>query len=151
MAVIQPAGAPPAMTQVQTEKAVRTPVRPARVLIVEDNRDAAESLLRLLSAEGFEVRAVYSGCEAIAAIDQFDADAALIDLRLLDLNGWEVARRIRKARGAQRPLLIAMSGQYTRDSQTVLGHLAGFEHFIAKPYEVGDVLAALAPITRRRP
>ena len=138
------------MTQVLTAKAVRTIARPARVLIVEDNRDAADTLSRLLCAQGYEVRTVYSGCEALVAMDEFDADAALIDLRLLDLNGWEVARRIRKARGPERPLLIAMSGQYTRDSQTVLGHLAGFEHFLAKPYELDDVLAALASIATRR-
>ena len=138
------------MTQVLTAKAVRTIARPARVLIVEDNRDAADTLSRLLCAQGYEVRTVYSGCEALVAMDEFDADAALIDLRLLDLNGWEVARRIRKARGPERPLLIAMSGQYTRDSQTVLGHLARFEHFLAKPYELDDVLAALAPVATRR-
>jgi len=138
------------MTQVLTHKAVRTMARPARVLIVEDNRDAADTLQRLLGAEGYEVRAVYSGCEALAAMDEFDADAALIDLRLLDLNGWEVARRIRKACGPERPLLVAMSGEYTRDSQTMLGHLAGFKHFLAKPYELDEVLAALAPIATRR-
>jgi DNA-binding response OmpR family regulator len=138
------------MAQVLREKAVRTMARPARVLIVEDNRDAADTLSRLLCAQGYEVHTVYSGCEALVAIHEFDADAALIDLRLLDLNGWEVARRIRKARGPERPLLIAMSGQYTRDSRTVLGHLAGFEHFLAKPYELDDVLAALSPIATRR-
>ena len=137
------------MTQVLKEKAVRT-ARPARVLIVEDNREAADALSRLLGLEGYEVRAVYSGCAALAAIDEFDADAALIDLRLLDLNGWEVARRIRKARGPDRPLLIAMSGEYTCSPQSVLGPLAGFEHFLAKPYELDDVLAALAPVALRR-
>jgi DNA-binding response OmpR family regulator len=138
------------MTQVRTEKAVRTMARPARVLIVEDNREAADTLLTLLSGEGYEVRAVYSGCEALAAMDEFDADAVLIDLRLLDLNGWEVARRIRKARGADRPRLIAMSGEYTADSTSMLGQLARFERFLAKPFQLDDVLAALAPSTTRR-
>jgi DNA-binding response OmpR family regulator len=137
------------MAQVLKENPVRRMARPARVLIVEDNRDAAGALLRLLCLEGYEARAVHSGCEALAAVEEFDADAVLIDLRLLDLNGWEVARRIRKSRGPDRPLLIAMSGQYTVNSQSVLGQLAGFERFLAKPCALDDVLAALAPVATR--
>jgi len=124
--------------------------RPSRVLIVEDNREAADTLLRLLAGEGYDVRTAYSGCEALAAMEEFDADAVLIDLRLLDLNGWEVARRIRKARGAERPRLIAMSGQYGEDCTSVLGHLAGFERFLAKPFQLDQVLTALAPSPTRR-
>ena len=133
------------VVQVLKDNAVRRRARPARVLIVEDNRHAADALFRLLCVEGYEARVVHSGCEAVAAVTEFDADAALIDLRLLDLNGWEVARRIRKMRGPERPLLIAMSGQYTGNSQTVLGQMAGFERFLAKPCSIDDVLAALAP------
>jgi CheY-like chemotaxis protein/two-component sensor histidine kinase len=80
-----------------------------RVLVVDDNRDAADSLSMLLGGKGHEVRVAYDGLEAVGSAVAFDPDVVLMDIGLPKLYGYEAAKRIRQARG-ESVLLVAITG-----------------------------------------
>ncbi len=98
---------------------VSRPVRPPgqsavhrnrRVLLVDDNEDAAHALARLLTAFGHEIRIFHSGQEAITAAPEFRPEAVLLDIGLPDLNGYQFARRLRDNPDLDPFLLVAVSG-----------------------------------------
>jgi two-component system OmpR family response regulator len=117
--------------------------RRLRVLIVDDERDTVLTLTQLLRDEGHETRGVYKGSDAIAAMQTFDPDVVMVDIAMPEMSGWDVAREIRARCGESRPLLIAISGLYKQAADKVLGRLAGFNHYVAKPYDPGVLLALL--------
>ena len=80
-----------------------------RILVVDDSRDSAESLVLLLRLLGHETHAAYDGLEAVEAAEEFQPDVVLLDIGLPKLNGFEAARRIRDAQGADLTL-IALTG-----------------------------------------
>lgn len=123
--------------------------RPVRVLIVDDDLDAVSTMLTLVRDEGFEARGASSGWRALEELKLFDPDAVLLDIALNDLSGWEVARRIRSAKGRARPLIIGISGQYTHGADKLLAQMAGINHYLLKPCEPGAVLRLLEPLARR--
>ena len=118
------------------------PERARRVLLVEDNVDAAESLTDLLELWGHEVRAVGNGEDAIRVAREMGPDAAIVDVGLPGMDGYEVARRLRRsAPSGDRLLVIAASGYgQARDRQQ--GIDAGFDHYLVKPLDP-DVLGKL--------
>jgi DNA-binding response OmpR family regulator len=118
--------------------------RRLRVLVADDERDTVLTLMELLREEGHETRGVYKGTDVMAAIGSFDPDAVLLDIAMPGMSGWEVARGIRAAHGEKRPLLIALSGVYKLAADRILGQLAGFNHYIAKPYDPGVLLALVS-------
>ena len=81
-----------------------------RILVVDDNRDAADSLAMLLQMMGNEIRTAYDGAEAVVAAAEFRPDVVLLDIGLPKLNGYEACRRIREQPGARRMVLIAQTG-----------------------------------------
>ncbi|HYL91066.1 MAG TPA: response regulator [Burkholderiales bacterium] len=115
-----------------------------RVLIVDDERDTVTTLMELLADEGYQVRGVYKGRDALDAMREFAPDAVVMDLALPDISGWEVARRIRASFGDERPTLIAISGRYKQSSDKVLGRISGFNHQLDKPCEPRALIALLA-------
>lgn len=117
--------------------------RRLRILVVDDEHDTVLTLMELLREEGHETRGVYKGTDVMAALDAFDPDAVLLDISMPGMSGWEVARVIRAAHGEKRPLLIALSGVYKLASDHILGELAGFNHYIAKPYDPSVLLALI--------
>jgi CheY-like chemotaxis protein len=124
--------------------------RSQRVLIVEDNIDAASMLTDLVERWGHDVRAVHEGEAALRAARAFHPEGVLVDIGLPGMDGYEVARRLRNGRDPGRangsPLLIAISG-YGRDADRATGLEAGFEHYLVKPPDP-DVLRDLL---ERRP
>ena len=120
-------------------------VRPLRVLVVDDDRDTVATLTMLLREEGHEVHGLHSGRHVIGAILDFDPDAVILDINMPDLNGWEVARRIRDRR-ARQPLLIGISGEYKKGSDKVLARISGFDHYLMKPYDPQALLNALGEL-----
>jgi PAS domain S-box-containing protein len=116
-----------------------------RVLVVDDNTDAADGLARLLRMQGHEVTTAADGLEAVEAASRLDPDVILLDIGLPRLDGYEVARRIRMAaalRGAvdsNRPRIIALSG-YGQEDDRRRSREAGFDHHLVKPVELCDVL-----------
>lgn len=105
---------------------------PRRVLIVDDNKDAADSLALLLEFEGHETRVAYSGEEALAGIESFKPDVALLDIGLPGMNGYDLARQIRKLPQLKTLRLIALTGYgQTEDQQRA--YAAGFDDHLVKP------------------
>jgi DNA-binding response OmpR family regulator len=119
--------------------------RSLRVLIAEDDRDTALTLMMILRDEGHEARAVHSGRSVMAAVLELDPDAVILDLHLPDISGWQIASTIRSRR-ARPPLLIAITGYYTKGADRILSQLTGFDHYVVKPCEPRELLKLLEPL-----
>ena len=119
-----------------------------RVLIVDDNRDAAESLEMLLESLGHEIRMAHTGPAGLDAAFEYSPHAVLLDIGLPELDGLEVARRIRSNPGSAGVVLIAMTG-YGQDDDRRLSREAGFDHHLVKPADFDQVLAILATVKGR--
>ena len=118
------------------------PVR--RVLVVDDHVDAAELLGEWLEFEGFEVQCAHDGAQALQCWASRPADAALIDSRLPDLAGGELARRLRALPGGARARLIALSG----DDPEQVAHTGPFDACLVKPADLERLLALLQDVVR---
>jgi PAS domain S-box-containing protein len=105
-----------------------------RVLVVDDNRDAAESLAMLLSGDGFETRVAFDGPRALEEFGRYGPDIILLDIGMPLMDGYEVARRIRSSPGGSNVLLCALTGWgQLKDKQLAID--AGFDEHITKPVE----------------
>jgi PAS domain S-box-containing protein len=110
----------------------------SRILVIEDNRDGAESLRMLLSLLGHEVRVAFSGPEGVHAATGWRPEVVISDIGLPGFDGYEVARRLRRTPGLEGALLIALTG-YGSEEDLGLSRAAGFDHHLVKPAEP-DVL-----------
>jgi len=121
---------------------------PRRVLLIDDNRDAAESMTVLLELWGHEVRIAYNGPDALALAAEFRPDAALLDIGLPGMTGYEVAQRLRELPGWQDVMLVAVTG-YGQDEDLRRSREAGFDHHLTKPVEpvMLQSLLATAPVS----
>jgi PAS domain S-box-containing protein len=106
-----------------------------RVLVVDDNRDAAEALATALGMAGCDTRMAYTAHSALAIAPAFGPDAVLLDIGLPDLNGYELARRLRRMPGGDRLKLIATTG-WGRDRDRQCAFEAGCDHHLTKPIDV---------------
>ncbi|MFM0309463.1 PAS domain S-box protein [Paraburkholderia sp. RL17-383-BIF-A] len=114
-----------------------------RVLVVDDNADAAESLAMVLELEGHEVRTAGDGIAGLELIDAFAPQAVILDIGLPRLNGYEVARRIRRDHEDAGILLIAVTGWgQQQDKQTAVE--AGFDHHFTKPVDPRELQRVLS-------
>ncbi|HET7670099.1 MAG TPA: PAS domain-containing protein [Burkholderiales bacterium] len=112
-----------------------------RVLVADDNRDAADSLARLLGAYGHEVRVAYDGLSAIQLFDQFAPDVAVLDIGMPGADGYEVARRLRAKHGAA-PHLIALTG-WGQEHDRARALAEGFDKHLTKPADPAAVQALI--------
>jgi PAS domain S-box-containing protein len=103
-----------------------------RVLVVDDNQDAARMLSLMLSTAGFESRSVFDGPSAITAAAEFDPHAVVLDLGMPGMNGLEVARHLRRDNRYEPLLLIAATG-WDKEEDRRLTREAGFDYHFAKP------------------
>jgi two-component system CheB/CheR fusion protein len=122
-------------------KPMRPSARRASVLLVEDNRDAAEGTSMLLQLLGHRVRVAHDGVAAIDAARADPPDVILLDIGLPGADGYEVARRIRSVPDLRRVVLVALTG-YGREQDRREALAAGFDHHLAKPVDP-DVLGVL--------
>ena len=113
-----------------------------RVLIVDDNTDAANSLAALLNLKGHETRAVYSGREALECFESFKPDVALIDIGLPEMDGYELVRRLRASAKGMRPRLVALTG-YGQTEDRERARAAGFDDHLIKPVGLPELEGAL--------
>jgi len=104
----------------------------SRVLLVEDNRDAAESLTMLLELLGHRVRAVYDGVAALDAARANIPDVMVVDIGLPGMDGYEVARRVRRDPDLKQITLVALTG-YGREEDKQQALAAGFDYHLVKP------------------
>ncbi len=115
------------------------PPRPARytgcgrrILLVDDNKDVAESLATLLTDLGHEVRVSYHGAAAIEVARGFEPEVAFLDIGLPEMSGYELARRLRKELRNNQLFLVALTG-YGQDEAMRNAREAGFDAFVPKP------------------
>ncbi|WP_432379681.1 response regulator [Duganella sp. P38] len=113
--------------------------RKLRVLVVDDNEDAADSLTALLELDGFDVRTVYDGAAAIGAVGQQAPDMIIMDLGMPGMDGYETARAIRQQPGAERILMLALTGWGQSDARRRTLD-AGFDHHLVKPVELDQIV-----------
>jgi two-component system, OmpR family, response regulator len=112
-----------------------------RILLVDDSVDAAEAMSMLLEALGHEVRTEYDGPRALASLDAFTPDVVVLDIGLPGMDGFEVAREMRKHDATRDALMLAMTG-YGSDADRRDALAAGFDHHLTKPVSI-DALEAL--------
>lgn len=136
--------APPA--EVTTPAADVARERKHRILVADDNRDAADSLALLLEVGGHEVRIAYDGLQAIELSAEFLPDVILLDIGMPGLNGYETAQRIRAQRQDQRVVLVALTG-WGREEDRRRSRDAGFDAHLVKPVEHGPLMNLLAELS----
>ncbi|HKT71430.1 MAG TPA: chemotaxis protein CheB [Steroidobacteraceae bacterium] len=117
--------------------------RRRRVLVVDDNVDATESMALLLGSWGHTTAVAHTAAVAMAQVIEFQPDTALVDIGLPDMDGYELARRIRARPNGKRCLLIAMTG-YGRAEDRQAAREAGFDVHLVKPAELTELEALLA-------
>lgn len=114
-----------------------------RVLVVEDQEDARDSLRLLLELDGYAVATAASGPEGLAQFDAFEPDAVVIDIGLPEMNGFDVARAIRSRASGRTTRLVALSGYGQPDDQRNARD-AGFDHHLTKPVDYDALVRLLA-------
>ena len=124
------------------ESVVATPGTRKRVLIADDNSDAAASLAICLEIDGHEVQVVHEGQTALAAFRAQRPDAVLLDIGMPGLDGYEVARRMRAESGAAPLSLVAITG-WGQESDKAAALCAGFDHHFTKPVDPERISALL--------
>jgi CheY-like chemotaxis protein len=116
------------------------------VLVVDNNRDAADSLGVLLALLGVESRTAHDGVSALEALDEYRPSAILLDLGMPGMDGYEVAQRVRQHPHGRDVALVALTGwSHERDRRRATE--TGFDHFVIKPldFEVLRQLLARLP------
>lgn len=103
-----------------------------RLLVVDDNRDAAESMSMLLQMWGHEVVFCYDGPSALETAEQWQPEAVFLDIGLPGMDGYEVAARLRELPQAKDAVLIAITG-YGQDDDRLRSQRAGIDHHLVKP------------------
>jgi signal transduction histidine kinase/CheY-like chemotaxis protein len=110
--------------------------RPTRILVVDDNLDGAESLNKLLTLSGHNVRECHDGPSAIEATKEFQPEVILMDIGMPGMDGYAAAREIRKLPEGTECFMIATTG-WGRDLDRAESALAGFNHHFVKPIDMG--------------
>jgi DNA-binding response OmpR family regulator len=117
-----------------------------RVLIADDDRDTATTLAMVLRDEGNEVHTTLRGDEVLEASRLLRPDVLILDINMPGMSGYAIARELRERHGTLAPLLIAISGVWTRSSDRLLGAAVGFDHYLLKPCEPKEVLRLIEPL-----
>ncbi len=144
---VSAAGAPPMPLAVTAEIGLPAE-RPLRVLVVDDNVDTAESLAMLLLEARHDVRLAHDGPSALESALEFRPHVMLLDIGLPNMDGYEVAQRIRQHPALQNMALVALTG-YGLDADCQRSRRAGFDHHLVKPANFGEVRAILATISEQ--
>ena len=138
---------PPALRLDATpaEDRAASPSSRLRVLIVEDNLDAAESLAALLALDSHEVRIAADGSTALRIAQAAPPDLALVDIGLPEMSGYEVVREMRALPEGQRIAMVAITG-YGRKEDRARSRAAGFDQHLVKPVDLDTLHALLAQV-----
>jgi CheY-like chemotaxis protein len=119
-----------------------TAKKEGRILVVDDNRDAADGLMLALEDLGYSVRAAYDAPSALAAARDFSPQLALVDIGLPVMDGYELATRLREQTGTALPGLVAITG-YGQETDRVRSQEAGFSDHLVKPVNIAQVQAVV--------
>jgi CheY-like chemotaxis protein len=110
--------------------------------VVDDNADAAQMMALLLEAAGYQVAAEATSRAALCRVEAERPDVCLLDIGLPDLDGYQLARRIRELPGMADSLLVAITG-YGQEADRIKAIAAGFDHHLLKPVDPPKKLSAL--------
>jgi CheY-like chemotaxis protein len=116
-----------------------------RILVVDDNRDAADTLGMVLRGMGAEVRVAYDGSQGLQAFSAWFPAVMLLDIGMPGMDGHEVARRVRQLPGGAEVKLVALTG-WGNAEDVRRTREAGFDHHIVKPAEVGALQVLLGSL-----
>jgi CheY-like chemotaxis protein len=105
-----------------------------RILVVDDNQDSADAVALILQLDGHDVKTVYSGVDALDLVEQFKPHAVLLDIGMPQLNGYQVAQRLRTQAWGKNVLLIAQTG-WGQEEDIRQCREAGFNHHVTKPID----------------
>ena len=131
----------------QPETSIDSPAE-RRILIVDDNRDSADSLAMLLEITGNKTYMAYDGVEAVEAIEKYRPEVVLLDIGLPKLDGHEVCRRVREQTWGKGILIIALTG-WGQDDDRRKSEEAGFNGHLVKPVDYDNLLQLLNSLTAR--
>jgi two-component system, chemotaxis family, CheB/CheR fusion protein len=120
-----------------------------RILVVDDNVDAADTLAMLLKFVGHDVKVVHDGAAALKVTEQFHPQVVLLDIGMPRMDGYEVARRMRQQPGMDKAILMALTG-YGQDEDRRRAWEAGFDHHLTKPVSPVVLCELLAHSTGRK-
>ena len=120
-----------------------------RVLIVDDNQDAALSVAMLLQMGGHETETAHDGAQALERAASFQPDVVVLDIGLPVLDGYQVARQLRRAPATRNALLLALTG-YGQQQDEAAATAAGFDRHFIKPADTDALLACIASWSRQR-
>jgi DNA-binding response OmpR family regulator len=118
-----------------------------RILVADDNRDAADSLQRVLSMHGHEVRVAYDGAAALRIGREFRPRVAVLDIAMPGSSGYEVARSIRRQQGTE-VMLVALTG-WGQEGDRRRAMEAGFDHHLVKPVDPNALSELLADVAKK--
>ena len=128
---------------VSPEPRERESSKTSRILVADDNQDAADGLGLMLEALGHEVQMVYGGMAALEAAERFEPHLVLLDLGMPDLPGTEVAQRLRATAHGKKMILVALTG-WGEEEDRRRTREAGFDHHLTKPADAEQVESLLA-------
>jgi len=120
---------------------VRTP-HTVRLLVVDDNQDAAELLTELLGAKGYATRVAFDGPTGLQVAREFQPHLAILDVGLPVMDGYELASKLRQEPTLQSLKLVALTG-YGQESDRHRARVAGFDVHLVKPIDPGQLLRTL--------
>ncbi|KWT96982.1 MULTISPECIES: CheR family methyltransferase [unclassified Variovorax] len=144
-----PLGSAPVAAPPQPPAAAPARLGRTRVLIVDDNEDAAWTLSMLLKAEGHETTIAASGAEALVAAERAMPDVAVLDIGMPGMNGIEVAERLRAMPSGDKLVVIALTGWGSKtEGMNLLAR--GFDRHLSKPIEADQLIAAMAQLLQER-
>jgi PAS domain S-box-containing protein len=130
----------PALAQKPAKSGAASAARPLkprehkRVLVVDDNRDSADTMTALLRAWGHEVRTLYDGQSVISIVAEYQPDVVLLDIGIPKISGYDLARQLRQSESSRHIVLVAFTG-YGQDDDRRRVREAGFDHHLLKPLE----------------
>ncbi|GGX12378.1 hypothetical protein GCM10007242_18310 [Pigmentiphaga litoralis] len=126
-----------------------SPVTPSRILVIDDNVDAATTIAEALSASGHEVRVRHTASECLSILPTYLPDVALLDIGLPDMDGLNLAQLIRASGQFPNLVLIAITGYGQREDVERAMH-AGFDQHMTKPVPIGELLARVDALQQLR-
>jgi DNA-binding response OmpR family regulator len=122
-------------------------VRALKIIVADDDRDTVDMLAVLLRHEGHDVHRVYEGKDVLPLARLVRPDVIIMDIVVPGMSGYAVAQEMRHSfTEAKWPVMIAISGFWKERSDRRVAQQSGFDHYLMKPCEPGDIFAVLAPL-----
>ncbi len=146
----------PLVTDARPERPAPATTTPApsnavfKIMVVDDNQDAATSLAALLRLRGHEVRIALDGASALATVNSYVPDLVFLDIGMPGMDGFEVARRLRQQSTLDATLLVALTGWEQQDDRRRTAE-AGFDHHLVKPLDASVLETLLEALTEQHP